>query len=143
MAKSWDELEKQIMKKLVNAMNVVELKAETIMTDELFGFYAGGFPKRYKRTGQLGNSWRTSGVTQSGTSASFKAYLDMGACSYDVPNPLFDYDGTGRYSHFSTGEVFNAAEGGYAGVVGRPGFWLRSEIKFEQALKETMGQYFS
>lgn len=143
MARSWAELEREIKQRMKSAMMVVQLRAETIMQEELFGFYAGGHPKRYQRTGQLGQSWRTTGVSEGGDSVSFKAYLDVGSTSYQVPNPLFDFTGDGTFSHFTSQEVFDAAEGGYAHVVGRPGFWARSEQKFEQELNNVMAQYFS
>ena len=149
MARSWAELERDIKQRMKSAMMVMQLRAETIMQEELFGFYAGGSPKRYQRTGQLGNSWRTTGVSDGGDTVSFKAYLDVGSTSYHVPNPLFDFDGQGAltgyspYSHFTSQEVFDAAEGGYAHVVGRPGFWARSEQRFEKELNNVMAQYFS
>lgn len=142
MARSWAELEREIKQRMKSAMMVVQLRAETIMQEELFGFYAGGSPKRYQRTGQLGNSWRTTGVSDGGDTVSFKAYLDVGSTSYHVPNPLFDFTGDGTFSHFTSQEVFDAAEGGYAHVVGRPGFWARSKQRFDQELNNVMAQYF-
>lgn len=142
MATSWDQLEHEIMLDVKNAMMVVQLRSETVMKEELFGFYAGGHPKLYVRTGQLGNSSRVSPLSVSGTTAEFRAYLDKASVHYVVPNPLFAPPGTTWNSHFTTDEVFDAAEAGTAGIVGRPGFWKRSEQRFEQELNNALGQYF-
>lgn len=140
MATSWDQLEHEIMLDVKNAMMVVQLRAETVMKEELFGFYAGGHPKLYVRTGQLGNSSRVSPLSVSGTTAEFRAYLDKASVHYVVPNKAFT--DRGYSSYFSTDEVFDAAEAGTAGIVGRPGFWKRSEQRFEQELNKALGQYF-
>ena len=38
MATSWDQLEHEIMLDVKNAMMVVQLRSETVMKEELFGF---------------------------------------------------------------------------------------------------------
>lgn len=143
MGSSWAEIESQLTKRLQGAMNIVNLHAENIMRQELASFYAGGTPRRYVRTGQLGNSAKVTPLATSGTTISFKAYLDKGSVYYHVPNPLFDFDGTGRYSHYTTDEVFDAAEAGHSGIVGRPGFWSRSERRIEQDLYSVIGSFFN
>ena len=142
MASSWAEIESQLMKRMQGAMNIVNLHAENIMREELASFYAGGTPKIYVRTGQLGKSAKVTPLATSGTTISFKAYLDKGSVSYHVPNPLFDFDGTGNYSHYTTDQVFDAAEAGHSGIVGKPGFWGRSERRIEQEFNSIMGAFF-
>lgn len=143
MGSSWAEIESRLTKRLQGAMNIVNLHAENIMRQELASFYAGGTPRRYVRTGQLGNSAKVTPLATSGTTISFKAYLDKGSVYYHVPNPLFDFDGTGRYSHYTTDEVFDAAEAGHSGIVGRPGFWGRSERRIEQDFYSVIGSFFN
>ena len=67
---------------------------------------------RYQRTGQLGNSPATSGVSGGGSSISTEIYLDD---SYSYT--------TGTWS---TNQVLNAAEYGTANLVGSPGFWAKT-----------------
>lgn len=105
-------------------------------------FYLQGRPKKYVRTGQLGSSARHTGATGSGNRYQTKIYLDLGAVHYDVPNPLFDLDGTGRFSHYTTEEVFDAAENGHSGVLGRSGFWKKSEKEIKEAFDSAMSKRF-
>ena len=50
------EIKKDLRKKLRNTINEVANRSEEIMHDEIEGFYAGGTPVYYKRTGTLGTT---------------------------------------------------------------------------------------
>ena len=135
-ATSMAELERMLRQHMEKAMRVVDAKVLADMFEETGAFYGGGTPTVYQRTGNLGSSPKTTNFSSGGKTVSFEAYLDM-SVGYAVPNPLF------RASHFSTEEVFTAAEAGAAGIKGRPGFWARSEQKMQKALDSTMGSFFS
>lgn len=138
-ANSMGELEQMLRQQLQKAMEVVQAKAEADMYEETGGFYTQGSPRRYTRTGNLGSSPRTSGLTSGGNTVRFDAYLEPG--SYTVPNSAFT--SIGLASYFSPLQVLTAAESGSAHILGRPGFWHRSEEKIEQDLNSVMASFFS
>ena len=139
MAGSFADIEAQIRQRMYSAMQVVQAKAEADMFEETGNFYSMGSPTIYQRTGGLGSSPRTSGVSGGGNTVSFRAYLEPPG--YTVPNPAFT--SRGYASYFSPLQALNAAEYHFAGVKGRPGFWARSEQKFERDLNSTMASFFS
>ena len=57
-----------------------------------------------------------------------------------VPNSAFT--SRGYASYFSPLQVLTAAENGGAHILGRSGFWRRSEEKIEQDLNETFASFF-
>ena len=138
-ARSWGELEQMLQRQMRNAMTVVQAKAEADMYEEVGNFYTVGNPTIYQRTGALGSSPRTTGLSGGGNEISFKAYLEPP--SYTVPNPAFTKRGYASY--FSPLQVLNAAEYHFAHVRGRSGFWHRSELKMERDLQSTMASFFS
>lgn len=132
------DIEAQIRQKMYSAMQVVNAKAKATMFEETGKFYSGGSPVLYPRTGGLGNSPRTSGVSGGGNVVSFEAYLEPP-----------DYSGVNAYlqsmgytSRFSGLEALTAAENHTDRVKGRPGFWARSENKFQRDLDSTMASFF-
>ena len=139
VASSIGELEQMLRQQLQNAMQVVQAKAEADMFEEVGSFYSGGSPTIYRRTGGLGSSPRTTGLSVGGNSVSFEAYLEPP--SYTVPNP--DFTSRGYASYFSPLQAMNAAEYHFANVRGRPGFWQRSEKRIEQDLNNTIASFFS
>lgn len=139
VASSMGELEKMLRQQMEKAMTVVDAKILADMYEEVGSFYGGGQPVLYQRTGNLGSSPRTTALTKGGNVMSFEAYLDQ-SVGYNVPNEAFI--NKGYASHFSTEEVFNAAEAGTAHIVGKPGFWARSEKKMQKELDSTMRGFF-
>lgn len=137
-ARSMAELEQMLRKELQVAMNEVQVQSLADMLTETHNFYSSGHPKIYQRTGQLGNSPRVTGITGGGNTLSFRAYLQLG--SYHVPNPAFT--SRGYASYFSPLQVMNAAEYHFAHVLGRPGFWNRSQLKMERNLNRAMSSHF-
>lgn len=137
-ARSMGELEQMLRQQMLKAMNVVQAQVLADMYEEVGNFYTVGSPTIYKRTGTLGSSPRTTAISSGGNTASFEAYLEPG--SYTVPNP--DFTSRGYASYFSPMQVLNAAEYHFANVRGRPGFWNRSQLKFEKELRNTMSSFF-
>ena len=139
VAHSTGELEQMFRDALVQAMTVVQAKAEADMFEETAGYYTAGSPTIYTRTGGLGSSPRTTGLSVGGLSASFDAYLEPPG--YTVPNPAFTQRGYASY--FSPLQAMNAAEYHFAGTKGRSGFWHRSELRIEKDLNSTIASFFS
>lgn len=117
------------MKELSSAMNEANSKSLEGMKQSLSEFYGGGSPREYKRTGMMGNTPETTGVSVGGTSASFEAKLNGGYSYSTGSNPSGD-------------TVLGWAESGSAGIVGTPGFWAKSEERIEQALNDAMSSHF-
>lgn len=143
IANSIGELEQMLRNQLHNAMQVVQAKAEADMFEETGNFYTVGNPKIYQRTGGLGSSPRTTNLSSGGNSVSFEAYLDPDQGWYGAGNPNPAFTSRGFSSYFSPMQILNAAEYHFAHVLGRPGFWRRSEQKFERDLNNTITSFFS
>lgn len=139
IANSSAELEQMIVREMQKAMQVTQRKIEADMFEEVGKFYTQGNPRLYTRTGNLGNSPRTTAISASGTSASFEAYLDPG--SYHVPNEVFT--SRGWKSYFSPLQVLTAAESHAAGILGKGGFWSRSLKRMKTEIITTIGQFFN
>ena len=138
VAKSFGELERMLRQEVKSAMNELNSKALADMQKETQSFYTMGSPTIYRRTGQLGNSPRVTGVSGSGNSFSFEMYLEKP--HYTVPNPAFT--NRGYASYFSPLQAMNAAEYHFANVKGRPGFWNRSIKKVEQDGMKIFSRHF-
>ena len=140
VARSTEELERQIMDEMRKAMGEVEVQAKDDMKRGTQYFYAGGTPNIYRRTGALGNTPQTTSVSSSGSSVSFEAYLNQsgGYTSGDNPSmaqvlELANY-----------GTPWTTASGNPANqTVGAAGFWEKSEEWIEQSLNRIMGQHFN
>lgn len=139
-ANSMEQLESMLRTKLRKAMDVSSRKMLAKTFEETGGFYTQGKPKIYKRTGALGNSPKTTALSVSGNTVSYDVYLDTDV-GYLVPNPAFT--DRGYPSSHTDLEVFQAAEVGADGILGRPGFWERSEAEFQGILDSTIGSYFN
>lgn len=139
VANSMGELEQMFRHQLQSAMQVVQSKAEADMFEEVGSFYTSGSPKIYPRTGNLGSSPRTTALSIGGNSVSFDAYLEQG--SYDGVNAYLQ--SLGFKSYFSPLQAFTAAENHTSHVLGRPGFWKRSEQRIEQDLNNTIASFFN
>lgn len=121
-----------LWRKIQNEMEaaVSEAESKTFLTanQELNASYVGREPKVYKRTNQMKNSVRTTGVIDSGTKVTATVYLDQG----------YDYN-TGTYS---TPHVFTEAESGGSGIVMTQGFWERTETKARSYAKSAFTKRF-
>lgn len=119
---------RQIQNEMLDAVSEAESKTFLTANQELAASYAGGEPVEYKRTNQMKNSTRTTGVIDSGDSVSAIIYLDQG----------YNYD-TGTYS---TPHVFSEAESGGSGIVLTSGFWQRTEQKAQQYAEQAFAKRF-
>lgn len=119
---------RQIQNEMRDAVSEAESKTFLTANQELTASYAGGEPKEYKRTNQMKNSARTTGVVCGGDSVSATVYLDQG----------YNYN-TGTYS---TPHVFSEAESGGSGIVLTSGFWQRTEQKAQQYAEQAFAKRF-
>lgn len=122
------EIKKDLKRKLSKTIDEVADESEQIMDEELKGFYSGGKPSVYKRTGTLGTAPQITDKYCTGNSAGVTASLNQNI-SYDT--------GT-----FSGAQVIDAAEHGEAGIVGRGGFWERSDTRIEDAVNDAIVRNF-
>lgn len=140
-AKNMKQLNKMLENHLKRAMKSAANRALSDMRDETVGFYTDTAPKRYERTGALGETPRVTDVqissSESGSSATFKAYLDQ----------EHQYS-TGRGPSMKT-VLEHANRGGdmsnppMRAVVGNSGFWERAEVKMEQSFNDELARHFN
>lgn len=123
-----EQIKKDIHKKLNSTINEVSRDAYFIMHDELDGFYSGGTPQYYKRTGTLRSSPEIKNVYCTQNEAGVTVGLDQ-SIGYST--------GT-----FTGSQVIDAAEFGTAGIVGRGGFWRRSEAEIQNAVDNAIKRNF-
>lgn len=137
-AKNMNQLKNMLKKEMRKGMMVTADKALADMYEETAGFYTGGEPKMYKRTGTLGDSPNVTAITEIDTGdsvqMSMKAYLDTSGNYTSGSKP-------------SLVDVFTVANSGVGTsklrpTVGRQGFWDRAEEKVEQDFKNTMKKIF-
>lgn len=128
--KNMMQLKKMLQKQMKNAMRDAQKQMYKKTQDEVQSFYSQGSPEVYERTGALGNTPQTTPLQETGNSASFDIYLDK--------SHIY---GTGRDLQ-SMSELLPAAESGGYGILGKPGFWQRSEASFQQTLDTSMRKYF-
>lgn len=92
-------------------MNDVSKKGLQTAKENVQGFYTGA-PVMYQRTGALGESPETTGVSSSGSTISTEILL----------NDTYSYN-TGTWT---TPQIMKAAETGSGNLVGSPGFWEKT-----------------
>lgn len=139
-ARNAKQLNALIMKDLKKAANLASQRMLADMHEETGDFYTGGEPVMYQRTGALGDTPRTTGVSASSSSSggevSFKAYLDTSETYTTGRSPsmkmVLDLANNG-------GDMTNPP---MRAVVGKSGFWDRAEEKMEKSFKDTMEQFF-
>ncbi len=138
-ATNMEQLRKMIMKKVNKALVVTQQKMLADMYEETAGFYTGGEPKMYVRTGALGDTPRTTAITNTGNSASFEAYLDTNHQYTSGSNPnmqqVLELANDGR--PFITKNGYPAKP-----TVGSKHFWDRANEKMEQTFEDTMKDFF-
>ena len=128
-AHSMAELERMLMDELTDAMNEASVLMWKDTQDEVTAFYSQGTPKKYiPRTHTLERTPDATPVVTSGKQVSFEVYL----------HDDFGYS-TGT---FSMADVLKNAEAHTAGILGKPGFWQRSEAKMQKTLDSVLGKHF-
>ncbi len=123
------EIKKDLQKKLQNTIDEVAYRSENIMHDEIERFYTGETPVYYQRTGTLGTTPQITDKYCTSKEAGVTASLNQ--------NIFYNTGG------FSGAQVINAAEHGQAGIVGRSGFWERSEVRIEDMVDNVISKNFS
>lgn len=127
---NWDSLEKDI----INKVQLATLDAQRQSVDRLHEymknrFYATEEPKKYKRTGHLGDSGMIGNYVQTSNGAIGAFYIDDS-----------DFYTTGTYS---TPKVFQEAETHGSGIIGNPHFWWDTMMDIEyEIIPNSFGKYF-
>lgn len=129
------KLRVEIEKEMRKAMNVASAKAEADMYHQTGDFYTESNPKKYIRTGALGDTPRVTALMKSGNQMSFEAYLDKNH-TYDTgKNPtmtevlLVANDHGNNPAHLRH-------------PIGKEGFWDRAVDEIEQDFNSTMKSFF-
>ncbi len=138
-ATNMKQLEQMLMKKVQKAMVVSQEKMLADMYEETGGFYTGGEPTMYERTGALGDTPKTTAITTTGDSVSFEAYLDKKHQYTTGSNPNMQQ----VLELANDGKPFTTKNGYPArATVGQKGFWERANEKMEKSLNDTMRSFF-
>ena len=139
-----EELKVIMLKEADKAMRVTSKKALADMYEGTGWFYTGKKPKKYKRTGALGDTPRTTANKKTITSrdtaeVSFDAYLDLKHDYTTGDKPSMEQ----VLELANYGKPWTTASGAEAkDTVGKKGFWERAEKKIEKDLEDTMGKFF-
>lgn len=106
-----DAIKADIIAKMEQKMDQTDNEAKMIQKKEIEGYYAGGTPNWYIRTGMLEYAPRTTGTLGGELTVSDRIWLNDGI-SYD----------TGSYQG---AQVISATNEGHSGTVGNHGYWER------------------
>ena len=127
------------MQKIEKAMTVTAKKMEADMYAETGGFYTGGEPTMYERTGALGDTPKTTALTVGNNSVSFEAYLDTKHQYTTGSNPNMQQ----VLELANDGKPFITKNGYPArATVGQKGFWERANERMSKTFTDTMKSYF-
>lgn len=142
-ANSMDKLNGMLIKELGKAMNITSEKVLADMYDETGKFYTKGKPKRYVRTGALGDTPKTTSPTASsfgnGGEVSFDAYLDTNHQYTTGDNPNMQ-----QVLELANYGIPWTTKGGADAkpTLGKRGFWERAEKKMEKSFNRTLKKFF-
>lgn len=115
---SFAQLEAECQKKMRNAMERTVTEGWIKAVENAEDFYSQGSPKLYDRTGIYGDAPDADDVSGSGNSLHARIYMNPNGHGY-------------RTGTFSAQEVWQAAEDGSAGVLGKSGRWAQTEEDIE------------
>lgn len=118
MGKIFDAIDKQIIKPRVDAS---ESGGFAKTKENLESFYSQGFPIQYMRTGALGESPESSGVSGGNGNYSYEIHLN---------DPEYS---TGTFSGHT---VLEQAQHNGAGILGKPFTWVESLKDIKEELKK-------
>ena len=139
MTDNMDDLKREIMGQVQKAVSVAQKKMLADMYDETEGFYTGGEPKMYQRTGALGDTPDVTAIDTSGDTVSFEAYLDTKHKYTSGSNPNMQQ----VLELANDGKPFRTKNGKLARpTVGKKGFWERANEKMENTFYDTMADFF-
>lgn len=125
---SIDAIKAAIIKEAQSACEEAVDNSYNKLNEELQGFYSQGAPSWYRRTGKLGGAGRRTGVSNTGSGAFGEVYIDQG----------YGY----QYGNFDGDQVVPAAETNSFGILGRGGFWSRTEAMIPQFLHAALASRF-
>lgn len=125
----FDAIRKQVQSEAKAAMVEAENKGFRDTQIDVSKFYGQGDPIRYKRTGKLRNTPRSTGVAGGGNHYQATIYLDT----------AYEYE-TGTYT---AQKVVSKAEVGGSGILGKPGFWEKSLSDIERDFYEALAKRFN
>ena len=134
VARSMEQLQKQIMDKMEKAMNQVEKKSIKRIDDAILYFYSGGTPVRYQRTGHLMDARETDPVYRGALSVEFRAFLNEGVGGYT----------TGKRPSMTA--VLNLTNYGVVNglrpAVGNQGWWHKAEREIKSDFESIFARNF-
>lgn len=138
-ARNMNELQQMLTNHLRKAMEVTSKKVLADMYDETGGFYTQGNPKKYKRTGALGDTPKTTPITSGKGVVTFRAYLDDSTNYTTGDKPSM----TQVLNLANYGKSWRTKNGALAkATLGKKGFWERAENKMQDTFDKTMKQFF-
>ena len=134
-----DSIRQKIQQEAMAAITEAESKGKIATENNVHSFYSSAGTGRYKRTGQLGDSTRSTGVSGGGNHYTARIYLDVAGVSYKVPNPAFSPP---YASYFSAQDVFNAAELVVRILLVSPDFGLNQNMILNRHLLRRVADIF-
>lgn len=138
IANNRKQLDNMLLKELKKAMNYASKEMLANMYDETGGYYTGGTPTMYQRTGALGDTPKVTEVTASGSEVSFDAYLDTSGKYTTGSNPSM----LQVLKLANAGERFTTKGGKSARpTIGKKGFWERAESKIGKTLNKSVKKF--
>lgn len=127
-ANSLGEIIEQIKGDMKNALLDAQTQSELIMHDAILGFYAGGTPTMYARTGALGQTPATESIDDG-----FRTYLNQSGGYSTGKKPTMK-------------QVIQLTDTGAAAglrpAVGAPGYWDKAEEQIKDAVNDAFSHYF-
>lgn len=125
-----DDIKKQICNDAREALNEVREKTSETLDENSLGYYDGGKPRKYIRTGTLIDASNVTSVQGSMDSFGFKAEVNGDRIGYN----------TGTFTGW---QVVGATQEGTSGVVGNYGYWDRTEDEIPEILDNAFSKKFN
>ena len=138
-ANNMAELRAMLLKEMSSAMKEASETALADMQEATDYFYAGGTPKKYTRTGALGDTPTVTDVRRSGSDAvAFDAYLNEQSSYTSGSRPTM-----GQVLLLADhGIPFTTKNGESRPTVGNKGFWNKAKIEIKKSLRKTIKAHF-
>lgn len=119
-----------VNQEMYSAMNEVSLQGLLKAHENAQDFYSQGKPVQYiPRTGKYGTAPNSDGVRRFGNTVSTDIYMEEAGHGYTT--------GT-----FSAREVWQSAEDGSHGVLGKTGRWEQTETDVKKIANDVFSEYF-
>lgn len=139
-ANSLAELEKMIKDEMRKAMKNISRESLDIMKQETAGFYTGGSPSMYERTGALGQTPKVEPIKDSGNVMELEAKLDDSHVYGTGDQP-----GMAQVLQLADqGKPWRTKNGKLARPnVGTTGFWERADNRIKVAAFQEFAERFN